>query len=80
MAALMTDAMRANILEACGYKTQLLEFIDIAHSPKNILIRASKGNVSKDKKEKAISEVNNLVNKFNFDPTLLKLVKSDNLV
>lgn len=80
VAALMTDAMRANILEACGYKTQLLEFIDIAHSPKNILIRASKGNVSKDKKEKAISEVNNLVNKFNFDPTLLKLVKSDNLV
>lgn len=80
VAALMTDAVRANILEACGYKTQLLEFIDIAHSPKNILIRASKGNVSKDKREKAICEVNNLVNKFNFDPTLLKLVKSDNLV
>ena len=80
VAALMTDAVRANILEACGYKTQLLEFIDIAHSPKNILIRASKGNVSKDKREKAISEVNNLVNKFNFEPTLLKLVKSDNLV
>ncbi|WP_294402359.1 SAM-dependent methyltransferase [uncultured Clostridium sp.] len=80
VAALMTDAVRANILEACGYKTQLLEFIDIAHSPKNILIRASKGNVSKDKREKAIFEVNNLVNKFNFDPTLLKLVKSDNLV
>ncbi|WP_294157059.1 SAM-dependent methyltransferase [uncultured Clostridium sp.] len=80
VAALMTDAVRANILEACGYKTQLLEFIDIAHSPKNILIRASKGNMSKDKREKAISEVNNLVNKFNFEPTLLKLVKSDNLV
>lgn len=80
VAALMTDAVRANILEACGYKTQLLEFIDIAHSPKNILIRASKGNVSKDKREKAICEVNNLVNKFNFEPTLLKLVKNDNLV
>ncbi|WP_294377936.1 SAM-dependent methyltransferase, partial [uncultured Clostridium sp.] len=40
VAALMTDAIRGNILQYCGYKTQLLEFIDIAHSPKNILIRA----------------------------------------
>ncbi|MGN0145263.1 MAG: class I SAM-dependent methyltransferase [Clostridium sp.] len=80
VAAIMTDAIRANILEACGYKTQLLEFIDIAHSPKNILIRASKGNVSKEKREKALTEVNNLVNEFKFEPTLLKLVKNDNLV
>lgn len=80
VAALMTDAIRANILESCGYKTQLLEFIDIAHSPKNILIRASKGNVSEDKKEKALKEVNNLISQFNFEPTLLKLVQNDNLV
>lgn len=80
VAALMTDAVRANILECCGYKTQLLEFIDISHSPKNILIRAAKGNVSKDKKEKCLDEVNNLVKQFNFEPTLLKLVKDDNIV
>ncbi len=80
VAALMTDAIRGNILQYCGYKTQLLEFIDIAHSPKNILIRACKGNISKDKKEKALEEVNNLVNEFNFEPTLLKLVKNDNLM
>ena len=30
----MTDSVRANLLECAGYKTQLLEFIDIAHSPK----------------------------------------------
>ncbi|MBM6839093.1 SAM-dependent methyltransferase, partial [Clostridium saudiense] len=35
VAALMTDAVRGNLLESLGYKTQLLEFIDIAHSPKN---------------------------------------------
>lgn len=75
MAALMTDAVRGNLLEACGYRTQLLEFIDIAHSPKNILIRASKGGVSKDKKEKALKEVNNLIKEFNFKPTLLELLK-----
>ena len=64
VAALMTDSVRANLLECMGYKTQLLEFIDIAHSPKNILIRASKNNISKEKKEKSLNEVNNLIRTF----------------
>ena len=80
ISALMTDSVRANLLECAGYKTQLLEFIDISHSPKNILIRATKGNVSKGKKEKALSEVNNLMNEFNLSPTLYKLLKDDNLI
>ena len=42
MAALITDAMRAEVLESKGYKVQLLEFIDMEHTPKNILIRAVK--------------------------------------
>lgn len=41
-AALVTDAVRANLLEAAGYRAQLLEFIDMEHTPKNILIRAVK--------------------------------------
>ena len=80
IAALMTDTVRANLLESVGYKTQLLEFIDIAHSPKNILIRASKGKISKEKREKALNEVNNLISQFNFNPTLLRLLKEDNLI
>lgn len=80
VAALMTDAVRANLLEHLGYKTQLLEFIDIAHSPKNILIRASKGNISSEKREKALNEVNNLMNEFKFKPTLYNLLKEDNLI
>lgn len=80
VAALMTDAVRANLLEYLGYKTQLLEFIDISHSPKNILIRASKSGVPKEKREKALNEVNNLIKEFNLDPTLLKLLKNDNLI
>ncbi|MBE6049304.1 MAG: SAM-dependent methyltransferase [Clostridium sp.] len=80
VSALMTDAVRGNLLEAAGYKTQLLEFIDIAHSPKNILIRASKSKISDDKKAKALKEVDNLIKEFNLDPTLNKLLKNDNLI
>ncbi|RII33913.1 SAM-dependent methyltransferase [Clostridium chromiireducens] len=80
IAALMTDSVRANLLECIGYRTQLLEFIDIAHSPKNILIRASKSNIPKDKKEKALNEVRNLMEQFNLNPTLFNLLKNDNLI
>jgi SAM-dependent methyltransferase len=39
-ASLATDALRAQALEACGYKTQVVEFIELEHTPKNLLIRA----------------------------------------
>ncbi|SHJ28090.1 Methyltransferase domain-containing protein [Clostridium cavendishii DSM 21758] len=80
VAALMTDSVRANLLETVGYKTQLLEFIDIAHSPKNILIRASKSNISNSKKMDALVEVEELMKQFNLNPTLHKLLKNDGLI
>ncbi|WP_040329532.1 methyltransferase [Clostridium ihumii] len=80
VSALMTDSIRANLLEAVGYKTQLLEFIDIAHSPKNILIRASKSKISNEKKEKSLNEVRNIMNTFNLNPTLYKLLEKDNFI
>ncbi len=79
MSALMTDAIRANVLEHCGYKTQLLEFIDIAHSPKNILIRAVKGNVSKAKRDKAMDEVVKLCEEFHVEQTLVGLMKDSGI-
>ncbi len=45
MSALFTDAIRANLLEEAGYRVQLLEFIDMEHTPKNILIRAVRDGV-----------------------------------
>ena len=42
MSAIFTDAMRANLLTQSGYDTQILEFIDMEHTPKNLLIRAVK--------------------------------------
>ena len=40
LASLLTDSIRANVLEIMGYRTQVLEFIDMEHTPKNIMIRA----------------------------------------
>lgn len=42
LSSLVTDSLRANVLEILGYQVQLLEFIDMEHTPKNILIRAIK--------------------------------------
>ena len=74
--ALATDAIRGKLLEYCGYKTQLLEFIDFAHTPKNILIRAIKRPMSpKNAREKALAEVETLCKEFHFEPTLYQLIK-----
>ncbi|NBH34658.1 SAM-dependent methyltransferase [Clostridiaceae bacterium] len=52
MAALITDALRAELLEAAGYRTQILEFIEMEHTPKNLLIRAVKeGKPKENQKE-----------------------------
>lgn len=52
MAALYTDALRAELLEREGYRTQILEFISMEHTPKNLLIRAVKDGKKKDNQEK----------------------------
>ena len=51
MAALYTDALRAELLEREGYRTQVLEFISMEHTPKNLLIRAVKGGKRKENQE-----------------------------
>lgn len=76
--ALTTDAIRANLLECCGYKTQLLEFIDFAHTPKNILIRAVRRPVMPSSaKKKYLSEVENIQQEFHLHQTLYTLLQND---
>jgi hypothetical protein len=73
MSALITDVTRAKLLELNGYKTQLLEFIDMEHTPKNILIRA----VKRDKNinyKKQKEELDNLKKEFNYTITLDRLL------
>ena len=73
-AAIMTDAIRANLLEYSGYKTQILEFIDFTHTPKNLLIRAVKSKIPAEHKEKLLHEVQTLIKEYNLDPTLYRLL------
>lgn len=73
MSALITDALRANLLEQCGYDTQILEFIDMEHTPKNLLIRAVKRKgMQPRKKRNDITEVKELLQ---ITPTLERLLK-----
>lgn len=72
MAALMTDAIRASLLEQQGYDTQLLEFIDMEHTPKNLLIRAVKRNHMKSKA--GAKQLEELEQFLNVSPTLEKLL------
>ena len=69
MSALITDGVRAGLLESAGYETQILEFIDMEHTPKNLLIRAVKTGKSRN-----IEELNGMMEKLHIHPTLERLL------
>ncbi len=77
VAAAMTDAVRGNLLTACGYKTQLLEFVDLAHTPKNILIRCVKSNIGKEQRKQVLEEAEALISSFHLKPTLYQLLEKN---
>ena len=72
MAALFTDAIRGRLLEQAGYRAQLLEFIDMEHTPKNILIRA----VRKSGPQAPSEELSKLLQFLHADPTLKRLLET----
>ena len=75
MSALITDAVRANLLEEQGYDTQIVEFIDMEHTPKNLLIRAVKRKgVKRMRNERSVAETLELLH---IEPTLKKLLEED---
>lgn len=74
-AALVTDGLRAEYLESMGYDTQVLEFIDMEHTPKNILLRAVKSKEKHTKKEKQYKEQIQACEEFlHASPTLGRLL------
>lgn len=76
MAALLTDAVRANLLEEQGYDTQILEFIDMEHTPKNLLIRAVKRSSGVKRSMKpGQTTIEETMEGLHIAPTLAKLLK-----
>ena len=69
MSALITDGIRANLLESKGYSTQILEFIDMEHTPKNLLIRAVKNG-----KEQSTDKLKKMTEALNGELTLEQLL------
>lgn len=69
--ALVTDGLRAKYLEGMGYETQVLEFIDMEHTPKNILLRAVKKN---KQNEKVLEETKKCQEFLGVSPTLGRLL------
>ena len=75
-AALLTDGLRAQMLKSAGYDTQILEFISMEHTPKNLLIRAVKNeNRKEDIKQRMAWE--NCMQAFHAEPTLKRLLFED---
>ena len=69
MSALVTDAVRAEVLKTKGYTTEILEFIDMEHTPKNLLIRAVR---SKENGNKEALDI--MLKELNIEPTIVKLL------
>lgn len=75
IAALLTDGIRAELLTKAGYDTQVLEFIDMEHTPKNILIRAVKSGEKDFSKEAEALE--QMTEQLHIETTLQKLLKTE---
>ena len=75
MSALLTDAIRANMLEEMGYETDVLEFIDMEHTPKNILIRGVKKTKMKAAEKK--ESLHNMTEALQIQTTLQKQLKME---
>lgn len=76
ISALLTDAIRANALIYNGYSVKILEFVDMEHTPKNILIKAEKTNISKKDKEKALNEIKTIKSELNTELEIFKILKN----
>lgn len=75
--ALLTDGIRARILELMGYNANVFEFIDMEHTPKNIMIRSVKTNKKIDQSKK--DDLDAIIKEYNIMPTLYKLCFTDEL-
>ena len=68
--ALLTDSIRAELLKECGYEVDIIEFVDFAHSPKNLMLRCK----LKKKKNPQLQSIKELTEKYGFTQKLFELI------
>lgn len=74
LATMVTDALRGLALESRGYEVQMMEFIDMEHTPKNILIRAYSESLNSDLREKARAEYEVFKHEWGVSPYIDRLI------
>lgn len=74
LSSLITDSLRGSVLELMGYKVQLVEFIDMEHTPKNILIRAVR---KKERNYKETAEYLEFKEFWNIEPYIERALKKE---
>lgn len=72
--ALLTDSIRADILKRCGYEVDVIEFVDFAHSPKNLMLRCK----MKKAQIPDLTQIKELSQKYSFTQKLYELIKNGN--
>ena len=73
--ALFTDVIRCNMLKFSGYSVDLIEFIDLDHTPKNLLIRAKRASIPYASKYRMLDETEELMSTFGFSQKLYELIR-----
>ena len=71
-AAMLTDSIRSRILNLMGYKSEIMEFIEIENTPKNLMIRSVKNNKPMDNDKKY--ELDKIIELYGISPTLYNLI------
>ena len=71
--ALLTDSIRAEILKECGYEVDIIEFVDFAHSPKNLMLRCK----LKKSRKPQLEAVKALTEKYGFTQKLFELIAKE---
>ena len=80
LTSIITDTMRSQLLESVGYKVQTLEFIDMEHTAKNILLRCVKINKKEEQKEKELLKYYQFKDQWNINPYLEQKLKEHKFI
>ena len=75
--ALLTDSIRQKLLYSLGYSSRVMEFVELSHTPKNLMIRAKKTNIPLEKRKAALAEVEQALSAMNTEQTLHKLLERE---